>query len=138
MRNLKFVPVVMVALAVLAGCGGDGSSSGATGSTSSDSSSGTGSSGSGSGTSTAGSATLRWSEPTSNTNGTPLTDLAGYRIYYGESASNLSETVQVNGATDTTYVLSNLTAGTWYFAIQSVTTNGVASALSDVVSITIS
>src|SRR5580698_8272340 len=30
-----------------------------------------------------GSATLSWTVPTENTNGTPLTNLAGYHIYYG-------------------------------------------------------
>jgi hypothetical protein len=134
----------MFVLAVLAGCGDDSSSTGGltgngTSSTSTGSSSGGSSGGSGTTTPpTAGTASLKWSEPTANTNGTPLTNLAGYRIYYGQSAKNLSEVVDLNNPATTQYAISSLAAGTWYFAIQSVTASGAASALSDVVSLTIS
>jgi hypothetical protein len=30
-----------------------------------------------------GQATLSWDPPTTNVDGTPLTDLAGYKVYYG-------------------------------------------------------
>jgi hypothetical protein len=33
-------------------------------------------------------ATLTWDAPTTNADGTPLTDLAGYRIYYGTTSGN--------------------------------------------------
>lgn len=80
-----------------------------------------------------GNASLTWTAPTSNTDGTPLTDLAGYKIYYGTSANALTNVVTVaNGVT--TYVIEGLTAGTWYFAVQSYTTLGTASALSNIVS----
>jgi hypothetical protein len=131
----------VLALAVLAGCGDDSSSTGPLTGDASSSSSGSSSGSSGSGTTapaTSGTATLRWAEPTTNTNGTPLTNLAGYRILYGVSASNLSQTVDLNSPTTTQYVINNLTAGTWYFAIQSVTSAGAESPLSDVVSATIS
>lgn len=134
----------MLTLAVLAGCGGDGfDSSGTAAAAASSTGSSTGSSSTGSGTSTSPApptsttATLRWSEPTSNTNGTPLTNLAGYRIYYGTDAKNLDETVALSSPQDTSYAL-NLTPGTWYFAIKSVTSTGAESAMSDVVPFTIS
>jgi Fibronectin type III domain len=132
---MRFVPVCVLALAMLAGCGDDSSSTGAlTGSSTSTSPT------TGSGTSApgAGSATLRWAEPTSNTNGTPLTNLAGYRILYGENSTNLTQSVDISAPSSTQYVISNLTAGTWYFAIKAVTSAGVESPLSDVVSATIS
>jgi hypothetical protein len=91
-------------------------------------------SGSGSGDT---SATLSWEAPTTNTNGTALTNLAGYRIYYGSSASDLSQKVQLNGVGVQTYVFDNLQAGTWYFAVMAVTSAGVESALSNKVSATI-
>jgi hypothetical protein len=83
------------------------------------------------------SATLSWEAPTTNTNGTALTNLAGYRIYYGSSATDLSQKVQLNGVGAQTYVFDNLQAGTWYFAVMAVTSAGVESALSNKVSATI-
>ena len=85
-------------------------------------------------TSSTGTATLHWVVPTENTNGTALTDLAGVRIYYGTSASNLSQMVQMASTSQTSYTVSNLTAGVWYFASRAYTTTGVQSALSSVVS----
>jgi uncharacterized lipoprotein NlpE involved in copper resistance len=84
-----------------------------------------------------GTATLSWEAPTTTTSGSALTDLAGYRIYYGISASDLSQSIQLNTVGVQTYVIDNLGQGTWYFAIKAVTTVGVESALSDVVSKTI-
>ncbi len=38
-----------------------------------------------------GTATLSWTPPTQNTDGSPLTDLAGYRVYWGTSSGNYPE-----------------------------------------------
>jgi hypothetical protein len=86
--------------------------------------------------SSTGSATLSWTPPTTNTNGSSVS-LAGYRIYYGTSASNLSRTVQVANAGLTRYVLSDLSAGTWYFAVRAYSSNGSESANSNTGSKTI-
>jgi len=82
----------------------------------------------------AGAAKLTWVPPTQNTNGSALTNLAGVRIYYGTSAANLSQSVQVAGSSATTYTISGLAAGTWYFGAKSYTTAGTTSAMSAVVS----
>jgi hypothetical protein len=74
--------------------------------------------------SSSGSATLSWTPPTSNTNGSTLSNLAGYRIYYGTSSSNLSRTITVANAGVTRYVVPDLAAGTWYFAVRAYTTSG--------------
>jgi hypothetical protein len=84
-----------------------------------------------------GSATVDWVPPTENTNGSKLTDLAGVRIYYGTSASNLSQMVQVASTTQTSYTIGNLAAGTWYFGGVAYTTAGTQSAMSSVVSASI-
>ena len=84
-----------------------------------------------------GTVTLNWNVPTTNTNGTPLTDLAGYSIDYGTAASMLNESVAVSNPATTTYTIQNLTSGTWYFAITAVTSAGTHSALSNVVSTTL-
>jgi Putative Ig domain len=83
------------------------------------------------------SATLSWTAPTQNTDGSALTDLGGYRIYYGTSASALNQTITVSNAGLTTYVIDSLATGTWYFAVKSLDTGGVESDLSGVVSDTI-
>jgi hypothetical protein len=84
-----------------------------------------------------GTAMLSWQAPTTNTDGAALTDLAGYRIYYGMNADDLTQTVQLTSVGLQTYVIEDLGSGTWYFAIKAVTNTGVESALSDVVSKTI-
>ena len=85
-----------------------------------------------------GSATLSWDAPTTTTNGQALTDLSGYRIYYGSSEDTLSQTVQLSGVGVQTYVIDNLAQGTWYFAIKAITSAGIESPMSNVVSKTIS
>jgi hypothetical protein len=84
-----------------------------------------------------GNATLSWNAPTSNTNGSALTDLSGYRIYYGSSENEMTRTVQITNLGVQTYVIENLEPGTWYFAIRAVTSDDTESPLSDVVSKTI-
>jgi hypothetical protein len=83
------------------------------------------------------SAVIEWVPPTENTNGTPLTDLEGVRIYYGTSAASLSHMVQISSKTETTYTIGNLSAGTWYFGGVSYTTTGAQSAMSRVVSMNV-
>ena len=85
-----------------------------------------------------GTATVSWEAPTTTTQGTALTNLAGYRIYYGLSETDLTASVQLDNVGTQTYVVDNLGAGTWYFAVKAVTSLGVESPLSEVVSKTIS
>jgi hypothetical protein len=85
-------------------------------------------------TTSPGKATVNWTRPTKNTNGTALTNLAGYRLHFGTSPSNLSSVVQLSNASLTTYTVSNLLAATWYFAITAYTTTGVESSRSQIVS----
>jgi hypothetical protein len=84
-----------------------------------------------------GSATLSWSAPTQNTDGSALTNLAGFNIYYGTSATNLNQGVQIANPGLTTYALGNLAPGTWYFAVNAYTTAGAESAISSIASKTI-
>jgi hypothetical protein len=84
-----------------------------------------------------GQATLSWTAPTQRTDDSPLPDLAGYRIYYGNSPDNFSQVVSVNNAGLTTYVIENLSEGTWYFAVAAVDSAGTESGLSNSASKTI-
>jgi trimeric autotransporter adhesin len=81
--------------------------------------------------------TLIWSPPTKNTDGSSLTDLTGYRIYYGTSANSLTQSATVSGGSTASYTLTGLTSGTWYLAIASVSTSLGESAKSSVVSVTL-
>ena len=82
----------------------------------------------------AGSATLLWTPPTQNLDGTALTNLAGFHIYYGISANTLTQMVSVGDPASTTYTMANLPQGTWYFAVAAYTADQVESDLSAVVS----
>lgn len=84
-----------------------------------------------------GTATLSWQAPTQNTDGSALTNLAGYMIEYGTSPSALSQTIKVANPGLVTYVISNLSPGTWYFGTLAYTTTGMQSALSALKSKTI-
>lgn len=77
------------------------------------------------------SVTLQWQPPTENTDGTPLTDLAGYRIYYGVDPADLSDLIKLPNPGLTTYVVEELTPNTWYFAMTSVNERGQESDLSN-------
>ena len=77
-----------------------------------------------------GAADLSWTPPTQNTDGTPLTDLAGYTIYYGTNSGSLTQTIQLASPSATSYVVSNLNAGTYYFAVQAYSSDGTRSTLS--------
>ncbi|MGD0887035.1 MAG: fibronectin type III domain-containing protein [Thermodesulfovibrionales bacterium] len=80
--------------------------------------------------------TLVWNPPTTNTDGTPLTDLAGYIVYYGTASRNYPQNVPVGIVT--TYTVSNLTDGlTYYFAVAAYDTAGNQSAYSNEVSKTL-
>lgn len=84
-----------------------------------------------------GSVTLSWSPPTTNADGTTITDLAGYRIYFGRSAGTLDEQVVINNAGTTRWVVDNLSAATWYFSMTSYNASGIESARSAIVSRTL-
>lgn len=74
-----------------------------------------------------GSATLSWIAPAENTDGTPITNLAGYHIYYGTTAGNLAQSVTVDGAAATSYTFTGLSAGTYYFSVVAYNSAGLDS-----------
>jgi hypothetical protein len=88
-------------------------------------------------TTVAGTATLSWVPPTLNTDGTPVTSLSGYHIYYGTSPSALTQSVAISDATTTSYGMTGLASGTWYFAVAADAADGTESAMSVIGSKTI-
>lgn len=85
----------------------------------------------------AGAATLSWNPPTENSDGSALTDLAGYKIYYGLNRDNLTQVVELNNPGLTRFVVENLTPARWFFAMTSVNDDGVESVRSPIASKTI-
>jgi Bacterial Ig domain/Putative Ig domain len=81
-----------------------------------------------------GSVTLSWTPPTQNTDGSALTNLAGYRLYYGASPSALTQMIQIDSAGFSTYVVEGLSPGTWYFAMRAYNAAGAESANTSVAS----
>ncbi len=78
------------------------------------------------------SATLSWSAPATNTDGTPLTDLAGYYVYTG--LASRTYTSKFNVGLVTTYTVTSLPTGTSYFAVTAYNSVGTESAYSNEVS----
>lgn len=74
-------------------------------------------------------ATVAWETPTTNVDGSALTDLAGYRIYYGQRSGDYDHTMEVTDPTQTSVRLSNLARGTWYVSARSYRANGLESSL---------
>lgn len=88
---------------------------------------------------TYGNASLSWSIPTTNTDGSDLEDLAGFVIYYGNSVESMDQTIEVDNANAGNYLIENLTVNqTYYFAVAAKNTAGIESERSDVVSKAIS
>ncbi|HSN72181.1 MAG TPA: putative Ig domain-containing protein, partial [Steroidobacteraceae bacterium] len=80
------------------------------------------------------SVTLSWQPPTQNSDGTPLTDLAGFKICYGTDSANLNQSVELMNPGLTSAMIENLASGTWYFAVQAKNSAGVFSDLSNIAS----
>ncbi len=84
-----------------------------------------------------GSATVTWIPPTQNTDGTTLTNLAGYRIYYGTAPGSLTQSIQISNVGLTSYMISNLSTATWYFGMTAYTSSGAESTISNIGSKTV-
>lgn len=78
-----------------------------------------------------GSAVLSWAAPTQNEDGTPLTNLAGYRLYWGTNAGNYTSSVTISNPGVTTYVVENLLPGSYEFVATAFNNAGVESAFSN-------
>lgn len=102
-----------VAVAGLVGCGGGGGGGG---------SSDAGASPAPAPATGSGTASLSWSAPTQNTDGSSLTDLAGFRIYYGTNSGSYSNTVTLNSPYTRSYTISSLPANTYYMVVRAFDT----------------
>ncbi len=74
--------------------------------------------------------TLTWDKPTTNADGTPLTDLSGYKIYYGINDEPRKASIKVYAATS--YYIKNLKPGTYHFSVTAFDSFGNESSPSNV------
>lgn len=74
-----------------------------------------------------GAVTLSWTPPTENTDGSTLVDLAGYRIYWGTSEGSYPNSIDIDNPSISTYVLENLSPGTYRFVATSLNASGMES-----------
>ena len=82
-------------------------------------------------------AELIWTAPTRNEDGSPLSNLAGYNVRYGQSADGLTQILEIAEPATTTITIEGLAAGTWYFTVAAYTNTNVESAQAGPVSKTI-
>jgi hypothetical protein len=72
----------------------------------------------------------KWSAPTTNVDGTPIRDLAGYKVYFGLASQTYGPPIDVGN--QTTYTLSGLTDGIqYYIAVTAYDTSRRESAFSN-------
>ncbi len=74
-----------------------------------------------------GSVSLSWQIPTQNTDGTPLTDLARFRINWTRTNNGTKGSVTINNPSVSSYVIQNLAPGTYEFTIVAINDDGIAS-----------
>ncbi len=84
-----------------------------------------------------GSAQVSWTAPTTNTDGSSLSNLASYKVLYGRAANTLDQVTPISNPGLTSYTVGNLSQGTWYFAVVAVNADGVESDASNVATKTI-
>lgn len=65
-----------------------------------------------------GSISLTWSAPTTNSDGSPVSDLAGYRVYYGTASGFYTDNVTINNPSTLSATISNLPADTYYVIVR--------------------
>ena len=74
-----------------------------------------------------GAATLAWQAPKTNADGTPLDDLVGYVIRYGQATDALTQTIRIGDPRITSAMVENLPEGVWYFTLSAVNEHGIES-----------
>jgi hypothetical protein len=88
-------------------------------------------------TTSTGSAILTWQPPAMNTDGSTLTDLSAFKIYWGTTKGSYSQSTKISNAAARTYTVAGLTKGTWYFVVTALNAQGVESPYSNVWSKTV-
>ena len=77
-----------------------------------------------------GAALMSWTSPTDNTDNSTLTDLAGFKIYYGTFPGEYDRTITINNPGLSSYLVENLASSDWFFVMTAFNTSGIESAYS--------
>jgi len=77
-----------------------------------------------------GSATVSWNPPLTRMDGTTLDNLAGYEIHYAQRRGDYNNKINITNSGMSSYVVDNLRAGNWYFAVLAYDRAGAYSDLS--------
>jgi len=82
---------------------------------------------------------LHWSAPVLYENDTTAapSDISGFKIYQGDSASDMNVIANIADSSITQFDLKTLSQGTFYFAVTAYDSNNIESKLSKVVYLTI-
>ncbi|HUQ51316.1 MAG TPA: fibronectin type III domain-containing protein, partial [Gammaproteobacteria bacterium] len=78
------------------------------------------------------SATLTWQPPALNTDGTPLTDLSAFKVYWGTTQGTYPYSAQISNVAARTHTVTGLQTGQWYFVVTALNSKGVESPKSNV------
>lgn len=85
-----------------------------------------------------GAATLSWQIPTERTDGSPLTNLAGFSVYWGLAPGLYTNNIDIDNPSINLFVVEPLDTGnTYYFAVQAYDANNLSSDFSNEASKTI-
>jgi len=136
---LRIAQLALAALmcASLWGCGSDSST--AASSAAAGASAATATSGSSPANPADKSVTFSWSPPTQNSDGSSITNLAGYTLHYGTSSQDYTGSIEITDPTKTSYTVSDggFPPGTYYFAISAYNAQQISSPLSGEISVTV-
>lgn len=84
-----------------------------------------------------GSATVSWQSPTYRSDGTPLADLAGFKLYWSMTEGDYGNSITVENPGLTSFMIEQLPPATWYFVATAFDSQGLESSFSNVASKTI-
>jgi hypothetical protein len=127
--NLAYKVILISLLITIQSCGGGSSTASSIG---------------GGGNISSSNLTLRWDAPNKNIDNSDLqpSELVKYRLYYGESATSLSNSVEFDGlANPNSYTvakssLSFISSNVYYLALSVINDQGVESDLSEIITYT--
>jgi VCBS repeat-containing protein len=89
--------------------------------------------------STSADVSLSWVAPAEREDNTSisLSEIEGYKIYYGTNPGSYNDNVTINDGSATSYTFNSLSAGTYYFVVTTIDIDGRESQHSTVVTVTI-
>jgi hypothetical protein len=75
---------------------------------------------------------VTWLPPTQRNDGSPLTDLAGYKLYWGTAIGHYPNLASIPNPGIATYVVDELPPGTYYLVATAYDAYGIESDYSNV------